>query len=327
MGRARASRRADGRHAPPPASGDAFDVRAKLDAVRGAKAAAKADGTDATVATATATAEAGMSNPIALDAQATSRRVVDGAPSRDARASAKAALASIDRATGASNGAPATDALPATSTTASNAATAFERLLSLAVPPGAGAQPDAATATAAAAALAAQPVSVRGDATTAAAPANATMPTSLQEQVGTPAWNHEVGQATLRMAANDLQNVSLRLNPEHLGPLDVQMRIDDGVAHLQFAATHADTRHALESSRTTLDQMLGQQGIKLGDWSVGQQSSDPSPDRGFDASASTGDGRGTRRGGADGGTTGDATVATTIVTRTTSGLGLVDTFA
>ncbi len=166
---------------------------------------------------------------------------------------------------------------------------------------------------------------MRGDPAPAAAPRDATPALALREPVGTSAWNHEVGQATLRMAANDLQNVSLRLNPEHLGPLDVQLRIDNGVAHLQFAATHADTRHALESSRATLDQMLGQQGIKLGDWSVGQQSSNPSSAGGFDASSTQ---RDARRGAAGDGMTDDGTTtATTIVARTTNGLGLVDTFA
>jgi flagellar hook-length control protein FliK len=146
---------------------------------------------------------------------------------------------------------------------------------------------------------------------------------TLREAVGTAAWSHEVGQATLRMAANDMQNVSLRLNPEHLGPMDVQMRVDDGVAHLQFTAAHLDTRQALEASRTTLHQMFSDQGIKLGDWSVGQQSANASSARDFGSARS-------QSGNSGGPPTDDAdsqgtTVATTI--RTTQALGLVDTFA
>jgi flagellar hook-length control protein FliK len=141
---------------------------------------------------------------------------------------------------------------------------------------------------------------------------------ALREPVGSPAWAHEVGQTALRMAANDTQSISLRLNPEHLGPLDVQLRVDDGVAHLQFVATHADTRQALESSRATLDQMFGQQGMKLGEWSVGQQSQG----RGFgDPTAANGGGR-----SAHDGSSGDDRVVS-VVLPTTRTLGLVDTFA
>jgi flagellar hook-length control protein FliK len=144
----------------------------------------------------------------------------------------------------------------------------------------------------------------------------------LRETVGTPAWSHEVGQATLRLAASDLQGASLRLNPEHLGPLDVQVRVDNGVAHLSFNAAHADTRAAIESSRTTLDQLFADQGLKIGDCAVG----DSSAQRRFDAQGtSQGDAR--RDDGARGmkdDSSGDATSATVTVRRA---LGLVDTFA
>jgi flagellar hook-length control protein FliK len=146
---------------------------------------------------------------------------------------------------------------------------------------------------------------------------------ALHEQVGTPAWSHEVGQAALRMAANDLQNVSLKMNPEHLGPVDVQMRLDNGVAHIQFAAAHMDTRQALENSRPTLDNMFNQQGLKVGDWSVGQQSSGGSFARDFaSANANGNGGSGNGSGGDD-----DGTITATVTTRTQRALGLVDTFA
>lgn len=162
-----------------------------------------------------------------------------------------------------------------------------------------------------------------------AAPAPAVM--HLREPVGTPAWAHDVGQATLRMAVNDLQSASLRLHPENLGPVDVQLRIDNGVAHLSFAAAHQDTRQALESSRTTLDQMFADQGLKIGDCAVNDSSSSSSSspwDR-FEGNPSQAggpraDGGGRRGRGTD---AGDGDASTTVVTRRTQALGLVDTFA
>jgi flagellar hook-length control protein FliK len=74
------------------------------------------------------------------------------------------------------------------------------------------------------------------------------------------------------MAAGDLQSASLRLNPEHLGPIDVQVRVDNGVANLTFNAAHAETRQAIEGSRAVLDQMFAQQGLTVGDCAVGDSS-------------------------------------------------------
>ena len=151
-------------------------------------------------------------------------------------------------------------------------------------------------------------------------------PAAMHETVGTPAWSHEVAQATLRMAANDLQTASLQLNPAHLGPLDIQLRIDHGVAHIAFGAAHADTRQALEASRTTLDQLFGDQGLKLGDCSVADSSSSA---RGFATAGSEGD-AGRRDGGGRGarGDLTDADVPVPTVALSVRKLpGLVDTFA
>ncbi len=304
---------------------DPFDVSGKLDAVRGtgksADGAANA-ATDATTVAGAAAADAAPSPIIGtIDARSMTAKASDRTSQRaDRVASTIAAVTGSKSQTATTQD---TDALQATA--ADRAAAAFDRLFAIA---GASTQTAATDTASVAAALAAQPTSGRIDvAAAAAAPADPLASRELHETVGTPAWTHEVGQATLRMAANDLQNVSLRLNPEHLGPLDVQMRIDNGVANVQFAATHADTRHALEASRTTLDHMLGEQGIKLGDWSVGQQSSDPSSSRAFDAATTQRDGQ-RQASSRDGGSNDDAGVTTTtIVARTTSGLGLVDTFA
>jgi flagellar hook-length control protein FliK len=127
------------------------------------------------------------------------------------------------------------------------------------------------------------------------------------------------------MAANDLQGASLRLNPEHLGPLDVQVRVDNGVAHLSFSAAHAETRQAIESSRTTLDQMFSDQGLKIGDCAVGDSSSSQ---RRFDADAAQQGGSqrdGSRWGSAN--PPGDDSGTSTVTTTVRRALGLVDTFA
>jgi flagellar hook-length control protein FliK len=158
-------------------------------------------------------------------------------------------------------------------------------------------------------------------------------PTTLHEPVGTSAWSREVGQVALRMATTDLQSASLRLNPEHLGPLDVEVRVDKGVTHVAFNAVHADTRQALEASRTTLDQMFTSQGIKMGEVSVGGGSTD-----GRNAQADAAQTDASRRDSGSSGSSSnrwnggdvagdDADSGTTITTRVIRAVGLVDTFA
>lgn len=157
-----------------------------------------------------------------------------------------------------------------------------------------------------------------------------TMPTlaqALQQPVGTPGWSQEVGHAVLRMAANEMQSATISINPEHLGPMDVRIRVEDGTAHLAFNVAHADTRHALESSRNVLEQMFQQQGLSIGDCTVGDT---PSRRFAFAADPSSQGRRGDARGdGRDDGP-GIAPVAdadSAILLRRTSTSGRVDTFA
>ena len=162
----------------------------------------------------------------------------------------------------------------------------------------------------------------------ASAPAHAaapTLPDALRQMVGTPAWSQEVGNAMIRMAVDDLQSAALRLNPEHLGPLDVQVRVDNGIAHLAFQAAHADTRFAIEASRPMLEQMFAEQGLKIGDCAVGDTASGNAQNYG-DRSQAQASSRRHDAIGLAAGTESDAGAPATTL-RVTRALGRVDTFA
>ncbi|MGI9027036.1 MAG: flagellar hook-length control protein FliK [Burkholderiaceae bacterium] len=152
-----------------------------------------------------------------------------------------------------------------------------------------------------------------------------TPPDALRQMVGTPAWSHEVGNAMVRMAIDELQSAALRLNPEHLGPLDVQVRMDNGVAHLAFQAAHADTRAAIEASRPMLEQMFSEQGLKIGDCAVGDTASRNPAFNGDPSQANASSRlRGANEFAADAGVDAGTSAVTMRVTRA---LGMVDTFA
>lgn len=90
--------------------------------------------------------------------------------------------------------------------------------------------------------------------------------------VGTAAFNEELGGKVTWMANQGLQSASLQLSPEHLGPVDVRISVQDGSATVSFNAMHADTRAALEQALPRLREMFATHGLTLTDASVSQQS-------------------------------------------------------
>jgi len=89
--------------------------------------------------------------------------------------------------------------------------------------------------------------------------------------VGSGQFAAETATKILYFAQNNVQSAQLSLNPAHLGPLDVQIRMTGEQVSLVLSSDHADTRHAMESSLPKLREMFSEQGIQLGDLSVGSR--------------------------------------------------------
>ena len=90
----------------------------------------------------------------------------------------------------------------------------------------------------------------------------------VRTPVGAAGWGDEIGTHLAIMAANGRESASLRLSPEHLGPLEVQISVKDGQTNLVFGASNPDTRSALEQSLPRLREMFASQGLMLGDANV-----------------------------------------------------------
>lgn len=65
------------------------------------------------------------------------------------------------------------------------------------------------------------------------------------------------------MTDQGLQQATLRMQPEHLGPVQVHIRMDDGNAQVWFSAHHGDTRAALEDAIPRLRELFNEQGLTL----------------------------------------------------------------
>ncbi|BDU17856.1 flagellar hook-length control protein FliK [Lysobacter auxotrophicus] len=73
------------------------------------------------------------------------------------------------------------------------------------------------------------------------------------------------------LADQKVGHAEIRITPDHLGAIDVRLQIDGNRVNAEFNSAQPDVRHALESSLPRLKEMLGQQGLQLGQADVGQR--------------------------------------------------------
>jgi flagellar hook-length control protein FliK len=142
----------------------------------------------------------------------------------------------------------------------------------------------------------------------------------LSGRVGTPAWDQQLGQKIVWMAAGGEQSATLTLNPPDLGPLQVVLNVSSTSTDASFTSAQPEVRQALEAAMPRLREMMSDAGIELGQATV---SSDSGGQRDGGAGQS---GRGARGNGAAGAQGTDGTVARASAPRRGL-LGAVDTFA
>lgn len=71
------------------------------------------------------------------------------------------------------------------------------------------------------------------------------------------------------MAAHGVGEARIRINPDHLGTIDLVLNIDGQRISAEFQSTHADVRQALEGGLSRLRDQLAQHGLQLVQAQVG----------------------------------------------------------
>lgn len=105
------------------------------------------------------------------------------------------------------------------------------------------------------------------------APATHTAPAqTLAPPVGSPEWGPALGHQMLRMRTDGQQVAELNLNPAGLGPLKITLSVGDNQAQAAFVSSHEAVRKAVEAALPQLRSTLAEQGISLGQTSVGAES-------------------------------------------------------
>lgn len=151
-------------------------------------------------------------------------------------------------------------------------------------------------------------------------------PLAMNTPLQHPDWNNEFAQRITWLANSRIQAAEIRLNPQHLGPIDIQVRMDGDQANLVFGAAHAQVRDAIEAALPRLREMFAAQGLTVANVDVDVRDGNAQQFAGGDDAQG---GRGAQRGGL--GNEGDPANADPAVAGALPGIqvasGLVDIFA
>ncbi len=119
--------------------------------------------------------------------------------------------------------------------------------------------------------VSAQPFSLNS-ATSTASLNTAPQDISVDLPVGQPKWGGEFAQKVIWMTTQQHQVAEIRLNPAHLGPVEVMLSITQDQATAQFLSPHLAVREAIEAALPRLKEMMAENGIQLGNVMVGADS-------------------------------------------------------
>jgi len=88
-----------------------------------------------------------------------------------------------------------------------------------------------------------------------------------------PRFGGALSERVQWLVKEGIQSAELTLHPQDMGPIRIEMSIDGTAASIDFAATQADTRAAIEQALPRLRDLLADQGLQLGGTQIGADTS------------------------------------------------------
>ena len=96
----------------------------------------------------------------------------------------------------------------------------------------------------------------------------------MDRTVGEPEWKHELGDRVIWMTRNSMSAAELKVNPPHMGPVEVRIQFNQDQMNVLFASQNAAAREAIEAAVPRLKEMLGSQQLNLGNVDVSHSFAD-----------------------------------------------------
>jgi len=112
--------------------------------------------------------------------------------------------------------------------------------------------------------------------------------TSIMTPLQSPGWSQQMTDQVSLMLKGGFQQADIKLNPAHLGPMEIKLSMNDDKASIHFVTQHAPVRDAIDSALPRLREMLEQQGLSLGDVDVSTQSEQQQAQAGAEQSPGSG---------------------------------------
>lgn len=94
----------------------------------------------------------------------------------------------------------------------------------------------------------------------------------IVETFARPQWSQGMGKQILWMVNQNISSAEIRLNPAHLGPIEVLVDMKDDQVNVMLSSRHAIVREAMEQALPKLREMLEANGFNLAETDVSQQS-------------------------------------------------------
>lgn len=118
--------------------------------------------------------------------------------------------------------------------------------------------------------------------TTSATPTNSSlkstqevsMPLELTvaESIDDSAWSDSFAERVIWMGQKQIDNARIHIHPKELGPIDIQIKMQDDKVTVNIQAHHLPVRDLIEQSVQKLREMFQEQGVQLADVQVNTQS-------------------------------------------------------
>jgi flagellar hook-length control protein FliK len=99
-------------------------------------------------------------------------------------------------------------------------------------------------------------------------PQGAPVEVTIPVPVSSAGWPHAVAAQVHWFVSNDVQSATLRLSPDHLGPVEVHIDVQQSQVNVNFSAANAETRAALEQTVPRLREIFASGGLTLGQTNV-----------------------------------------------------------
>ena len=115
--------------------------------------------------------------------------------------------------------------------------------------------------------------------------------TSVDVPVGQAEWGDKVMGKLSFLTARNMQVAEIHLTPPDMGPMEVKVRMQNEQANITVHAANPVVREQLEQNSHRLRDMLGEQGVELGQFDVSDQSREQGGEQG-DGTGEGGSGQG-----------------------------------